>query len=94
MVPFFTYSLSFWFVGSVILIARAQETIMDALCCLRNFYAGSIWNRVIQDWFSWDYHSLGKNYPFLADFWFLPAMFIASILFIIIVEKISKSVVP
>lgn len=94
LVPFFTYSISFWLVGSVVLIIKAQETIMDALCCLRNFYAGSIWNRVIQDWFSWDYHSLGKNYPFLADFWFLPAMFIASILFIILVEKISKSVVP
>lgn len=94
LIPFFTYSISFWLVGSVVLIIKAQETIMDALCCLRNFYAGSIWNRVIQDWFSWDYHSLGKNYPFLADFWFLPAMFIASILFIILVEKISKSVVP
>lgn len=94
LVPFFTYSLSFWLVGSVVLIIRAEETVMDALCCLRNFYAGSIWNRVIQDWFGWEYHSLGKNYPFLADFWFLPAMFFASILFIILVEKISKSLIP
>lgn len=94
LVPFFTYSISFWLVGSVVLIIRAEETIMDALCCLRNFFAGSIWNRVIQDWFGWEYHSLGKNYPFLADFWFLPAMFIASILFIILVEKVSRSLIP
>lgn len=93
LVPLFTYSLSFWLIGSVILIIKAQETIIDALCCLRNFFAGSIWNRVIQDWFGWEYHSLGKNYPFLADFWFLPAMFIASILFILLVEKVSRSVV-
>ena len=93
LVPFFTYSLSFWLIGSVILLIKAQETIMDALCCLRNFFAGSIWNRVIQDLFGWEYHNLGKNYPFLADFWFLPAMFIASILFILLVEKVSRSVV-
>ncbi len=93
LVPFFTYSISFWFVGSAVLILKGKETIMDALCCLRNFFAGSIWNRVIQDWFGWEYHSLGKNYPFLADFWFLPAMFIASILFILLVQKVSKSVV-
>ena len=94
LVPFFTYSVSFWFVGSAVLILKGKETVMDALCCIRNFFAGSIWNRVIQDWFGWEYHSLGKNYPFLADFWFLPAMFIASILFILLVEKLSKSLIP
>ena len=89
---FFTYSISFRLVGSVILILKAEETITDALCCIRNFFEGSIWNRVIQDWFGWEYHSLGKNYPFLADFRFLPAMFLSSLLFILLVEKISRSV--
>ena len=92
LVPFFSYSLTFWIIGSIILIIQGAETIVDALCCLRNFYAGSIWNRVIQDQFGWEYHSLGRNYPFLADFWFLPALFLASIVFIVIVEKISKTV--
>ncbi len=92
LIPFFLYSLAFWLIGSIILIIRKTATIIDALCCLRNFYAGSIWNRTIQDLFGWDYHSLGKNYPYLADFWFLPALFLASIVFIVIVEKISKTV--
>ena len=93
LVPFFSYSLTFWIIGSIILIIQGAETIVDALCCLRNFYAGSIWNRVIQDQFGWEYHSLGRNYPFLADFWFLPALFLASIVFIVIVEKISKTII-
>ncbi|MBQ9607308.1 MAG: acyltransferase family protein [Lachnospiraceae bacterium] len=93
LIPFFSYSLTFWIIGSIILIIQGAETIIDALCCLRNFYAGSIWNRVIQDLFGWEYHSLGKNYPFLADFWFLPALFLASIVFIVIVEKISRTII-
>lgn len=91
LLPFVTYSISFWAVGSVVLILKGKETIMDALCCLRNFFAGSIWNRTIQDLFGWDYHHLGSQYPFLADFWFLPALFLASVLFIILREKICKS---
>lgn len=93
LVPFFSYSYTFWFIGSIILIVQGAETIVDALCCLRNFYVGSIWNRTIQELFGWEYHSLGKNYPFLADFWFLPALFLASIVFIVIVEKISKTAI-
>ena len=89
--PFFSYSIGFWIVGSIILIAQGAETFLDAVCCLRNFYAGSIWNRTIQDLFSWDYHSLGKNYPFLADFWFLPALFFASIVFILLIEKVATT---
>ena len=94
MRPFLLYSISFWIVGSVVLIAKGAENVMDALCCLRNFFAGSIWNRTIQDRFGWDYHHLGGNYPFLADLWFLPAMFLSSILFIVVREKISKSAKP
>ena len=29
----------------------------------------------------WDYYSLGKRYLFLADFWFLIALFLSSVLF-------------
>ena len=90
---FVSYSLAFWMIGSVILLMKKAETIIDALCCLRNFYGGSIWNRTIQDFFGWEYHSLGSAYPFLADFWFLPALFIASVLFIVIAEKIAKTAV-
>lgn len=92
--PFLLYSVSFWAVGSIILIAKGMETVTDALCCLRNFFGGSIWNRTIQDWFAWDYHHLGSSYPFLASFWFLPAMFLSSVLFIALREKICKSVKP
>ncbi len=92
LIPFVAYSVPFWAVGSVVLIIKGKETIMDALCCLRNFFAGSIWNRTIQDLFGWDYHKLGSRYPFLADFWFLPAMFLASILLIVLREKICKSI--
>ena len=90
--PFLLYSISFWLVGSIVLIINGEESVMDALCCLRNFFAGSIWNRNIQDFFGWDYHHLGKNYPFLASFWFLPAMYLSCILFIVLREKICNSV--
>ncbi|MCR5301792.1 MAG: acyltransferase [Lachnospiraceae bacterium] len=92
LMPFLLYSVSFWAVGSVVLVLKGEESITEALCCLRNFFAGSIWNRTIQDFFGWEYYSLGKRYPFLAGFWFLPAMFFSSLLFIILREKICKSV--
>ncbi len=92
LLPFLQYSLSFWAVGTVVLLAKGEESITEALCCLRNFFIGAIWNRTIQDLFSWEYYSLGKRYPFLADFWFLPTMFMASVLFIILREKICRTV--
>ena len=63
----------------------------EAFLCLRNFYAGCIWNRVIQGWFGWEYYSLGKRYFFLADFWFLISMFFASILFFLIADRALRS---
>ena len=68
-------------IGHTYLIIAKQETVMEALCCLRNFFAGCIWNRVIQNWFGWNYYKLGSRYMFLAGFWFLPALFFASVLF-------------
>ncbi len=91
LVPFLLYSAFFWLIGSVILIIKGAETIREALCCLRNFYAGMIWNTTIQDRFGWDYHHLGKNYPFLAGFWFLPAMFLSCLLFYALAEIFRKS---
>ena len=91
MVPFFRYSLGFWTAGTVYLVARKNETIKEALLCLRNFFAGWIWNRTIQNWFGWEYYSLGKRYYFLADFWFLIAMLFASILLFLIADKVLES---
>ena len=91
MAPFFRFSLCFWAVGSIYLVAAKKETLKEAVLCLRNFYAGSIWNRVIQNWFSWEYYSLGKRYFFLADFWFLVAMLFASVLFFLIVDWALRS---
>ena len=91
MVPFIKYSLLFWFIGSVWMVTAGTETVMEALWCLRNFFGGCIWNRVIQNWFGWEYHSLGKRYFFLADFWFLPAMLFAGILFFLIADKVLSS---
>ena len=91
MVPFFKYSLLFWAIGTIQLVATKKETLKDAFCCLRNFYAGCIWNRVIQNWFGWEYHSLGKRYAFLADFWFLIALLFASILFFLVVDFLLSS---
>ena len=91
MLPFVKYSLIFWVIGSAYLLIAGLETIIDALCCLRNFYGGCIWNRVIQDWFGWEYHSLGKRYMFLADFWFLIALFLASVLFFLLAEFVLPS---
>ena len=91
LIPFFRYSLSFWVVGTIYLVATKSETIEEAFLCLRNFFVGCIWNRTIQDWFGWEYYSLGKRYFYLADFWFLIAMFFASILFFLLVDRVLKS---
>ena len=92
LVPFFKYSIFFWIVGSAYLLITKSETLMEALYCLRNFYAGCIWNRVIQNWFGWEYYSLGKRYFFLADFWFLIALFFSSVLFFLIVDRTASKV--
>jgi fucose 4-O-acetylase-like acetyltransferase len=91
LIPFFRYSLCFWAVGSVYLVATKEETLEEAFLCLRNFFVGCIWNRTIQDWFGWEYYSLGKRYFYLADFWFLLALLFASILFFLIVDRVLKS---
>ena len=91
MIPFVKYGLLFWFVGSVWMVIAGEETVMEALWCLRNFFGGCIWNRVIQNWFGWNYHHLGKNYPFLADFWFLPALLLSSILFFLFADRVLSS---
>ena len=91
LIPFLKYSLIFWLIGSVYLVIGKQETILEALCCLRNFYAGCIWNRVIQNWFGWEYYKLGSRYMFLAGFWFLPALFFASVIFFPIADRVNDS---
>lgn len=91
LVPFFRYSLCFWAIGTVYLVATKNETLKEGFLCLRNFFAGCIWNRVIQNWFGWEYYSLGRRYFFLADFWFLIAMFFASIIFFLIADKALRS---
>ena len=91
LIPFVKYAVIFWLIGSVYLIIAKQETVMEALCCLRNFFAGCIWNRVIQNWFGWNYYKLGSRYMFLAGFWFLPALFFASVLFFPIADRITDS---
>lgn len=91
LTPFFRYSLSFWAIGSIYLVATKNETLKEAFLCLRNFFAGCIWNRTIQDWFGWEYYSLGKRYFYLADFWFLLAMLFASGLFFLMADRALKS---
>ena len=91
MIPFLKYTLFFWAVGTIVLIATGKETFIESLLCLRNFFAGSIWNRTIQNWFGWDYYSLGKRYMFLADFWFLIALMLASIVFLLIIDHVIRS---
>lgn len=91
MIPFLSYSLAFWAIGTVCLLIAKTETFMEAIWCLRNFFGGCIWNRVIQGWFGWEYHKLGSNYMFLADFWFLIALLLSSILFFLIADKVLDS---
>ena len=93
LIPFFKYSLFFWLVGSIVMVIQKVEPINEAFLCLRNFFAGCIWNRNIQDWFGWEYYHLGKRYSFLGDFWFLIAMMFASIIFFPIADRVLKSAV-
>ena len=90
LVPFAVYALIFWVIGTLYLTLTNQAPFMETLGCLRNFFIGAIWNRDIQGWFHWEYYSLGKRYLYLADFWFLLAMFFASVLFFLIIDKIVK----
>ena len=90
LLPLIQYGLCFWAVGTVYLLGTGVP-IREALLCLRNFFAGCIWNRTIQGWFQWEYYSMGKRYLFLADFWFLIAMFFSGCLFYLIAEAFSKS---
>ena len=91
LVPFFIYSICFWVIGTIYLLITDSAPFAETLACLRNFYAGCIWNRTIQNWFGWEYYSLGKRYLFLADFWFLLAMFFASALFFVITDHVKQS---
>ena len=90
LVPFVVYALLFWAIGTLYLTLTNQAPFLETLGCLRNFFIGAIWNRDIQSWFNWDYYSLGKRYFYLADFWFLLAMFFASVIFFLIIDKILK----
>ena len=90
-VPFFKYSLVFWGIGSIYLVLTKNETVKEAFACLRNFYIGCIWNRVIQDWFHLEYYSLEKRYFYLADFWFLIALFLSSLFFFWFIDRILIS---
>lgn len=91
LVPFFKYSICFWVIGTVYLLVTGSAPFMETLACLRNFFAGCIWNRTIQNWFGWEYYSLGKRYFFLADFWFLLALFFSSALFFAIADRVKGS---
>ena len=91
LIPFVLYGLIFWLIGSVYLLITKQSAIIEALGCLRNFFAGCIWNRVIQNWFGWDYYKLGSRYIFLAPLWFLPALFFACVVFFAIADRVLGS---
>ena len=90
MVPFVKWSLFFWLAGSAYLLLTNEATLFETVCCLRNYFAGMIWNRQIQNLFSWNYYRLGSRYTFLAGMWFLPAMMFANVLFIPIAEQTLK----
>ncbi len=87
LIPFVKYGVIFWFVGSVYMLITKQINLTEAFGCLRNFFGGVIWNRVIQNWFHWEYYKLGSRYMYLAGLWFLPAMFFASALFFPVADR-------
>lgn len=91
LIPFVKYGVIFWLIGTVYLLVTKQAEIIETLGCLRNFFAGAIWNRVIQNWFGWNYYKLGSRYMFLAGFWFLPALFFACVVFFAIADRVLDS---
>lgn len=92
LIPFLVISIIFWSIGTIYLVATNQAPFIECLACLRNFFAGCIWNRDIQGWFNLEYFSLGKRYLYLADFWFLIAMFFSNIIFFLIADKVLKKI--
>lgn len=91
MVPFLRYSLVLGLLGSVYYLLTHQVSVTDVLCLFRNFYAGSIWNRSIMNFFGWDYHALGTYFMYLASYWFLVQMFTAGIIFYLLADRCLAS---
>ena len=91
LVPFLIYSLVLFAIGAVIHLAKGDQTLQEVFWCLRNYFGGCIWNRSIQNLFGWEYHNLGKNYMFLADYWFFLSLFTAQVLFLLIERFALKS---
>lgn len=91
MGPFLRYSLVLGILGSVYYLLTHQVSVTDVLCLFRNFYAGSIWNRSIMNFFGWDYHALGSYFMYLAPFWFLVQMFTAGIAFYLLADRCLRS---
>lgn len=91
LMPFLRYSLVLGLIGSAYYLLTHQVSVTDVLCLFRNFYAGSIWNKTIMNFFGWDYHALGTYFMYLAPFWFLVQMFIASVIFFLLVDRCIRS---
>lgn len=91
LVPFLIYSLVLFAIGAVIHLAKGDQTLQEVFWCFRNYFGGCIWNRSIQNVFGWEYHNLGKNYMFLADYWFFLSLFMGQVLFLLIERFALKS---
>ena len=91
LIPFLVYSLVLFAIGAVIHLAKGDQTPQEVLWCLRNYFGGCIWNGSIQNMFGWEYHRLGKNYMFLADYWFFLSLFMAEVVFLLIERFALKS---
>lgn len=90
-IPFLRYALILWLAASVYLAAAGKGSVKAAFMCLRNFFAGGLWNSVLISLFHLRYYSLDRNYYILTDLWIFPAMIFACVLFYLTADRVLRS---
>ncbi len=89
--PFLRYALILWLIASVYLAAAGKGSAKAAFMCLRNFFAGGLWNPVLMSIFHLRYYSLDRDYFIMTDLWIFPAMIFACILFYLTADRVLRS---
>ena len=91
MLPFLRCSLLLWAAGSVYLVSAGRESVRAALICLRNYFAGALWNSSLMSLLHLKSFSVGERYFYMTDLWILPAMLFACTLFYLTADRALRS---
>lgn len=91
ILPFLKSSLLLWAAGTVYLAAAGRESVREALLCLRNYFAGGLWNDSLMSLLHLKSYFVAERYFYMTDLWILPAMLFAGIMFYLIADRALRS---